>query len=140
MVRAPTMLAISVAALVIAQGCGTDATGVDACQAVMAARCQQAPNCKIKLDPPYATSGSDVEACIRFYDIACLHGVSTSDPGPTKVQECVAAIQGHCSVVSKPETDPACGWLVPPPASNDASDAPSEASEAGDAAPGATGQ
>jgi hypothetical protein len=94
----------------------------------------------VSLEPPYHTAGSDVDACIRFYDVACMHGlVSGSDPGQAAVSACVAAIAGHpCAagepnLVKSPEKDPACSWLVPP-VSAPAVDASEAAAEAGDAA------
>jgi hypothetical protein len=93
--------------------CGTDAVGVQTCRQIEQARCEQAPACGIPLEPPFHTSGSDVDACIRFYDDACLHGLSVSDPGPIETNQCVLAIRNHgCSVVVHPESDPACAWLV----------------------------
>jgi hypothetical protein len=78
------------------------------------------------LEPPYSTSGSDTDACIRFYDTACLHGLEVNDPGPTAVSQCVAAINRACTVVAQPQTDPACAWLAPPASSSEAS-APQDA-------------
>jgi hypothetical protein len=105
-------LAVGVATFGATLGCGTDALGVDSCTQIEEARCRQAPACAVALQPPYHTNGGDVEACIRFYDVACLHGLDVSDPGPTAVHACVAAIEtGRCGTVSAPETDPACAWL-----------------------------
>jgi hypothetical protein len=110
-----------------ASACGTDAIGIDACRRIESARCKAAPTCHVALDPPHTTAGTDVDACIRFYDTACLHGLAVnSDPGTTAVNACVAAIGDHpCSpgganLVQTPEQDPACAWLVPPPAAADA--------------------
>ncbi len=116
-----------------ASACGTDAVGVDACRQIESARCKAAPKCDVSLEPPHTTAGTDVDACIRFYDTACLHGLAAgSDPGAIAVNACVAAIGDHpCSpgrtnLVKTPELDPACAWLVPPPAAADAgaADAP----------------
>jgi hypothetical protein len=105
-------LLLATAAVGTTQACGTDAVGVDSCTQIEEARCRQAPACAIGLEPPYHTSGGDVEACIRFYDVACLHGLDVSDPGPTAVHACVAAIEKDgCGTVTAPETDPACAWL-----------------------------
>jgi len=129
-------VATSAAALALAAAaCGTDATGVDACRQIEEARCRQAPACGVRLEPPYRTSGDDVDACIRFYDTACLHGLEAPDPGTTAVQACVKAIQANgCAVVLSPQSDPACAWLVPPsPAAADgAADSAADAA-AGDA-------
>jgi hypothetical protein len=132
------------AALALAFACGTSAVGVDACKQIESARCQAASACGVSLEPPYHTAGSDVDACIRFYDVACLHGlVGGSDPGQAAVSACVAAISGHpCApdggppnLVLSPEKDPACSWLEPP-ASTPPADAAAEAAENGDAAGG----
>jgi hypothetical protein len=130
------LLAVAIALLCLAS-CGTDASGVSICKQLEEARCNQAPACNISITPPYTTSGSDVDACKRFYDIACLHGLE-NDNGPINVNGCIAAINKSCSAVKAPESDPACAWLVPPmTAPPDASDAPAESSgapsEAGDA-------
>jgi hypothetical protein len=117
------------AAMATAPGCGSDAKGVDACKRIEEARCRAAPSCGIDLQPPHFTGGDAIDACIRFYDTACLHGLESDDPGPVVVGECVAAIQsGSCSVVKVPQTDPKCAWMSPSavPAS-DASAAPPEA-------------
>jgi hypothetical protein len=116
-------LAVAVATAPLAAACGTDAVGVDACRQIESARCQQAPGCNISLQPPYHQTGTDVDACIRFYDSACLHGLASgNDPGQTALNACVKAIQNNgCSVVQAPETDPACSFLVP--AGEDASSA-----------------
>jgi hypothetical protein len=122
-----TLAALSLAAI----ACGTDAVGIQACRQIQEARCRQAPACNIPLEPPYRTSGSDVDACIRFYNDACLHGLaSASDPGPIAVNACVAAINrapttdGGCLIVTTPQTADACSWLTPPAAP--AADAASE--------------
>jgi hypothetical protein len=130
------------AVLALPPACGTSAVGVDACKQVESARCQAASACGVSLEPPYHTAGSDQDACIRFYDVACLHGLASgSDPGPAAVSACVAAISSHpCAaggpnLVLHPEQAPgsACAWLVPP-ASTPAADAAAEAAEGGDAA------
>jgi hypothetical protein len=118
------------AVLLFSASCGTDATGVSICRQIEEARCNQAPGCGISITPPYTTSGTSVEACIRFYDIACLHGLA-NDNGSINVDACLADIKKSCSAVRAPESDPACAWLVPPmTAPPDASGAPSEAGEA----------
>jgi hypothetical protein len=143
MAAAPGVRTLALAAaLAVPLACGTGAVGVDACKQVEHARCQAASACGVSLEPPYHTAGSDVDACIRFYDVACLHGlVSGSDPGPAAVNACVAAISGHpCApdggppnLVVSPEQNPACSWLVPP-VSTPATDASEAAAEGGDAA------
>jgi hypothetical protein len=139
------VLAFAAAAAGLAAGCGSSAVGVDACKSVEDARCRAASACGVLLQPPYSTTGSDVDECIRFYDVACLHGLAGgSDPGPTGVNACVAAITSHpCdkggpNLVESPQSSPACAWLVPPntPATSDASEAEAS-SEAGAASDGA---
>jgi hypothetical protein len=101
--------------------CGTDPVGVDSCRRIEQARCENAPACGIDISKPVHRGDSselDVAACIRFYDDACMHGfVAPTDPGAVDVDTCIAAINtGDCSVVLKPESSPACGFLVPPAA------------------------
>ena len=119
---------IAAIALGVLAACGTDAVGVDACRQIQEARCRQAPACNISLEPPYHSTGSDVDECIRLEDVACLHGLEVADPGPIAVSACVTAIQKDgCSVVTTPQSDPQCAWLNPPPSDagsdGDASDA-----------------
>lgn len=106
--------------LVVTGACGTDAVGVETCRKVEEARCRKAPDCGIALDqPPHV--GDDVDACIRFYRDACLHGLETqADPGTVASNACVGAIQNaDCTTdegkatVQHPETNAACTWLVP---------------------------
>lgn len=121
----------------IASGCGTDAVGIETCRTIETARCKQAPRCPdINLNVPVHrdSPSTDVEACTRFYHDACLHGLSTSDPGGPVTQSCVTAINnGTCAVVLHPETDPACVWLNPAPDAG--TDAPVDAADATDGAP-----
>jgi hypothetical protein len=121
----------------LANGCGTGAVNVDGCRQIEEARCRQGPACGIPLEPPYFTSETDVDACIRFYDDACLHGLAASDPGAAAVNACVAAIQSDtakkdgCGIVKSPQTAVACAWLVPPASTvPDAADAPVTESDA----------
>jgi hypothetical protein len=104
---------VVLALLACAGACGTDAVGVDTCRRIESERCMRAPGCGFSLQPPYHTSGTDVAACVRFYDEACLHGLAgVGDPGRVEADQCVAAIgDGGCSVVLHPESDPACAWL-----------------------------
>ena len=134
-VRRLAALALLLAGPAVMGGCGTDAVDVDGCRQIEEARCRRAPACGTSLDQLNFTSGTSVDACIRFYDDACLHGLAAADPGPAAVSACVAAIEAdtkakdQCGVVKTPQTDvAACGWLVPPPPTTpDASDAPTEA-------------
>jgi hypothetical protein len=134
-VRSIGLLALGAVALAFPAACGTDAVGVDPCRQIEEARCRQAPACGISLQPPVSTTGTDVDACIRYYDDACLHGLEVAAPGSSAVNECVQAIQTHgCAVVSVPQSDPSCAWLIPPQTSaSDASDAPSDSADASDA-------
>jgi hypothetical protein len=150
MFRSPAVLALALSSAAVAPcaaGCNSDAVGVDACKAVEEARCQQVPNCpSIQVSPPIQyTSGSATDACIRYYDTACGHGLAVSDPGTQAVNACVAAITNHgtdnnCDWVSYPWHAPDCAWLSPPDAgddgSSDADAGDSSASDAGDAAGG----
>jgi hypothetical protein len=110
--------ALGVAA--VAAACGTDAVGVETCRQIETARCQQAPNCPadINLDVPEHRDSpkTDVDACIRFYRDACLHGLAAAkDPGAVATKACIDAINtGDCMVVVHPETHPSCAWLIPP--------------------------
>lgn len=129
-----------------AGGCGTDAYGVGECKQIEEARCRAAAKCPdIPLGNVNHASGTDVDACIRFYDVACLHGLEVPDPGAPKVNACVQAIQGldgggaSCSIVEQPWLAKDCAWLAPsnipeastPEATPDAGDA----AEAGDGNP-----
>ena len=137
MIRWLSLPALGGLAVVLAGGCSTGAVGVDACKKIEEARCRQAASCpSIDLDRPYAASGSSVDACIRYYDIDCLHGLAIgSEPTDSQVGGCVSAIQKDgCSVVAKPESDPACTWLVPASSTEAGSD---DATDGADAADGA---
>ena len=85
--------------------------------------------------PPYSTSGSSADACVRFYDTACLHGLDVGVPASSDIDQCVSAIEhGTCDVVQTPESSPACAWLIPPASSEaDAADVAVEAADVGDA-------
>jgi hypothetical protein len=118
--------------------CSTDAVGVESCRQIETARCHNAAACGISLTNPPHRGGptTDVEFCIQFYNVACLHGLEApGDPGAPAVQACVNAINASCDAVRAPETDPACQWLIPPapPPADAATDTDSEAGDAGDA-------
>lgn len=104
--------------IVLAVACGTDAVGIEACRQIESARCRQAPNCpNISLAQPLhpGPGTRDVDACVRFYNDACQHGLVVGDPGGPSVNACVAAInQGVCDIVEHPEHAPQCAWLIPP--------------------------
>ena len=119
-VRLLVTLAFVGAAAVVANGCGNGAIDVDGCKQIEEARCRQAPACLIPITPPYYSTDGDVDACIRYYDTACLHGLVGGDPGGVALNACVAAIQSDtlakdgCAIVKEPQTDVAdCGWLLP---------------------------
>jgi hypothetical protein len=139
-VRRLAALALLIGGFAAAPACGGGAVDVDGCKQIEEARCRQAPACDIPIEPPYFTSGSDVDACIRFYDDACLHGLAVSDPGPAALAACVSAIQSDtlakdgCSTVKSPPSDTAaCGWLAPTATVDAATQAATDASAASDA-------
>jgi hypothetical protein len=131
----------------VVTACGTDAEGIDSCRKLENARCERAPGCNIPLAvPPHeGAPDTDVAACKRYYNDACLHGlVSEKDPGEVEIEACRVAIQnGTCDVVTTPSIDPACAFLDESPPVTDAgsdadADAESDASLAeqlGDASP-----
>jgi len=135
-------LPLGLAAAAAAGGCNGSAVGVDACKSIEEARCRQVPSCpNVQVSPPvYYTSGSATDACIRYYDVACAHGLAVGvDPGTSAVNACVSAIENDgCDVVAKPETDPACAWLEPPDSGDDgggdASDGAASSDASGDGA------
>jgi hypothetical protein len=141
MPRLPVLLALALGLAPVAGACGSNATGVGACKSIEEARCKQVPNCpNVTVSPPlWYTTGSGVDACIRYYDTACLHGLSVgTDPGTSDVSLCVQAINGSCATVAEPQSDPACAWLIPP-VEEDAGDGGDggDGSDGGDGADGA---
>jgi hypothetical protein len=134
-VRWVTPLALLVAlSPMAASGCGNGAIGVSDCKQIEEARCNAAAKCSgIQLTPPYYTNGSATDACIRFYDTACQHGLAGSLPGTGQLQACVAEIQdGGCSVVEAPWNQPACAWLIPISVVEASTDADGSDGDAGD--------
>jgi hypothetical protein len=132
------LLALGLRLAPVASACGSRAVGVGACKTIEEARCNQVPNCpNVTIAPPlWYTTGSAVDACIRYYDTACLHGLSVgSTPGTSDVNLCVDAINASCATVATPQDDPRCAWLIPP-ADVDAGDGGdgSDGSDGGDAA------
>jgi hypothetical protein len=115
-------VAVAAVALMSALACGTDPVGVDSCRKIEGARCENAFSCGIDLSNPVHrgdTPSQDVGACKRYYEDACLHGLSiAADPGAVVVQACVDAINNttDCEIVKSPEKDPRCAFLVPPAA------------------------
>src|SRR4051812_35043630 len=90
-------------------GCGTNATGVDACRRIEQARCRQAPACP-SLGIP---AGDAVEQCVQFARDRCLHGLAVADPGPAVVDPCVHALESttSCDILAAPVKAPACAFL-----------------------------
>src|SRR5271170_5743346 len=87
---------------VVVAGCGSSATGVDACKSIEEARCNRLPDCpQVTVSPPiWYTTGSAVDACNRYYQTACAHGLSIgSNPPTAEVNACVAAINKSCAAV-----------------------------------------
>jgi hypothetical protein len=129
-------LACSFAGLALSAACGNGASSPDSCRAIEEARCRKAPACNIPLEPPYSTSGTDVDACIRYYDTACLHGLDVPNPGQNAVNQCVAAINNApinasgCAIVAAPQNDLACSWLMPPASVTSDAEADADASDA----------
>lgn len=122
-------------AIAAAVACGTDAVGVESCRQIEEARCRKAPACPdISLAQPLHPDKNDVNACIRYYDDACQHGLVAADPGGPAVNKCVDAINaGDCTIVEHPENADACKWLIPPapaPPADAAADAAIDAPEA----------
>ena len=144
----PLALAIALGPLAAA-GCGGGGNGVGACKQIEEARCNRAASfCQsgsnpIVLTPPNYTNGSSAQACIRYYDTACLNGLEVGSYSPTQVNNCVGAInKGTCAIVETPWDDPSCAWLIPPntpeASVEAASDAGGDAAEAGDSGDGAS--
>jgi hypothetical protein len=116
----PLALAVGLG-LVSAAGCGNSAIGVNYCKQIEEARCDQAPKCPdIQLTPPNYSTGSAVDACKRYYDIACLNGLQGNNTSSAQVTQCVNAINdfgGNCKIVEAPWTYApmgVCSWLIPP--------------------------
>lgn len=145
---APLIAAACVAeiAALAATGCGSSAVGVGACKQIEEARCRAAAACpEIPLTPPNYDTGSAVDACIRFYDTACLHGLAVSGYSQAQVSACVAEINAStasaaaikdagCNFVLDPWAPPsACSWLVPPDSGTpETSTATTDGGDAGD--------
>jgi hypothetical protein len=101
----------------IGWGCGTEATGPDACRKIEQARCRKAAAC-----PTFALRGEiGLQECTQFARDHCLHGLAVPDPGPTAVDQCVSAITQAtaCETISSPETAPACAFLKPTSGADD---------------------
>jgi hypothetical protein len=140
--RQALVLAAVVAALASVLACGTEAKGVEACKRIERIRCETAAACGIDLKNPVHrgdTPSDDVGACIRYYDDACLHGLTAAiEPGSVAVDDCVRALEnGSCDVIRAPETTRECSFLVPvaepapAPVTTDASTADAAATDGG---------
>ncbi len=140
---------VTVAVSAALDGCSTSAVGVDDCNAIEDALCNRAAamNCPgidlLQPSPAQGNSTADqLAACIRYYSIACLHGLlTTKAPMKEQVTACVDAINSDassCYVIENPQYAPdnACSWLVPPEAGTDA-EADAADVGAGDATPDA---
>jgi hypothetical protein len=129
------LLGLSIAGWAVAAGCGTGAVDVEGCRRIEEARCHQAPTCNLPIEPPYFTTDGTVDACVRFYDDACLHGLAVNDPGAAALNACVAAIEADtlgkdgCATVKAPPSDPACAWLAPSSAPDAAAEATADAAD-----------
>jgi len=117
----------------VTSACGSKAVGVDTCKQIETARCQAAPACNnVSITPPDYTSGTDVAACTRYYDVACLDGLQVSAPTSAEVTACIASINTSCAYVSTPQDSPACAWLSTTPDAGNEVDA-TDAADATDA-------
>lgn len=67
-------------------GCGTDASGVEACRQIETARCEAAAAC--------GYTSEQVTLCKEFYRDQCLHGIENADyePSASDVEGCIAAV------------------------------------------------
>jgi hypothetical protein len=107
-------LFLAVLAPALFGACGTDANGIETCKKIEEARCRRAPDCGMSLATPVHV-GNDVNACIRYYDDACLHGIAGNEPSAAALNACIAAINSDCNAVQTPESNAACIFLVPNP-------------------------
>ena len=80
-------LSLPTSGLLGQSACDTSAVGVESCREIEYARCDAAFDC------PTTFKISSPAACRRFYRDHCLHGLDIAvDPGATKVNQCVNAI------------------------------------------------
>jgi hypothetical protein len=119
--------------------CSSGAVDPQACVAIETARCQVAPACpaNFNLQSP-VPDGDPVAACVRYYQIECLHGLATSvAPSSNDVNACVQAIlkagpaatlareagddaSAPCGLIANPQNYPVCTFLNPVDAGEDA--------------------
>jgi hypothetical protein len=83
---ATALSAATLAGLLAAPGCGTNAVGIEACREIEEARCVAAAAC--------GYSAARVKVCKEFYRDQCLHGLENAeqDPSSNEVDACIAAI------------------------------------------------
>jgi hypothetical protein len=133
MLRRIVLLGSFSTAIAVAAACANDGYGVESCRTIEAERCRWVVQCNIGVGVRRDDDSSPVDDCIRYYDVACMHGMqflTSSDPTDTQTQACASAIHNatSCDIVIAPETAPACAWLKPTAdAGADASDAATEA-------------
>lgn len=122
------VLALLAGLSVSAVGCKSTPVAEDGCKAIESARCRAMEGCP-------SLEMLDVEACVRFYDDQCLHGLaSESDPGEPRIEQCVTNIDfwgacqkddsdkikcpdtkaNYCAKLAAPEKEPVCDFLAPP--------------------------
>ena len=128
-----TCIVVMVLIAAVTSACGSKAVGVSTCKQIETARCQAAAACNSPITWPDDTSGTDVAACIRYYDVACLDGLQVSAPTSAEVTACIASINSTCAYVITPQDSPECAWLSTTPDAGNEVDA-SDAADAGDAA------
>lgn len=124
---------LAVLAPALFAACGTDANGIETCKKIEEARCRRAQACNLKLDMPVHV-GDDVDACNRYYDDACLHGLAGSQPSATALDACLNAINSDCGAVGAPEQNAACTFLNPTPPPDAGPEAATDADASVDAA------
>jgi hypothetical protein len=115
----------------LVSACGSKAVGVDLCKQIDTARCQRAPACGVMLTTPDFTSGTAVDACIRYYDVACLNGLEVAAPSSAEANACVDAINSDCDYVATPQNYPACSWLSTSPDAGEDANVPDVADASG---------
>ncbi len=136
MLRRLALLVPAAVAIVAVVACANDGYGIEACRTIEAERCRWVVQCGIDVGVRRNNESSPVDDCIRYYDVACMHGMQylTQDPSDTQTNTCATAIHNatSCDIVTAPENAAACAWLKP------STDAGTDA--ASDAATDATGQ
>lgn len=119
--RSVTPVVVGVALL----GCSTKAVGINECRDVEKARCEASVPCGI-------VDEDEVEACQRFYDDHCLHGMTgKEEPSADEHRACLELIEDAgnmardslgmggtgeadetaCRIVAAPWKEPECAYL-----------------------------